>query len=125
MDALYRHAADLGLECEWRDLGDTRRGEYWDDRKLIVLNRRLTVSQSNAALAHELGHAIYGDRCSTPAAERRADEVGAALAIPISDYREAEKHVGEHAGALAQALDVTPRLVFAWRRWALRMGVVK
>lgn len=121
---LFQHAADLGLDVEWEDLGDVRRGEYHDDRRLIVLNRRLTRAQATDALAHELGHALWGDRCSTPAGERRADEVGAALVIDPSDYAAAEALVGEHAGALAAALEVTPRLIVAWRRWARRRAIV-
>lgn len=114
---LYAHCADLGLDVEWADLGEMRRGEYCDDAKLIILNTRLTRAQATACLAHEVGHAVFGDRCSTPAAERRASEYGAALIITVKDYQRAERLVGCHPGALADELGVTPHLIHAWRRW--------
>jgi Zn-dependent peptidase ImmA (M78 family) len=101
----------------WADLGDLRRGLYHDDERLIVLNTRLTGAQATATLAHEMGHAAFGDRASTPRAERRASEYGAALVIDEQDYRRAESLVGPHPGALADELGVTRHLVEAWRRW--------
>ena len=120
LDLLFAHAADLGIDVDWADLGDHRRGFYFHDHRLIVLNRRLTRPQATAALAHEIGHATFGDRCSTPAAERRASEYGASLVITVKDYQSAERLVGHHPGALADELGVTPPLIEAWRRWYLR-----
>lgn len=117
MDLLFRHASDLGLTVEWAPLGDTRRGEYHHDRRLIILNRALTRAQAVACLAHEVGHAIHGDRGHHPAAERRADEMGASLIITPEAYRQAEAVAGAHPGAIALVLGVTPRLVLAWQRW--------
>lgn len=117
LDLLYRHAADLGVEVEWHDLGPTRRGDYCDDLKVIRMNHRLTGWQATATLAHEIGHAIYGDRGHHPATERRADRMGASLVITPAEYRAAERLVGHHPGALAHELGVTPRLVLAWRDW--------
>lgn len=116
-DALLAHCGDLGIEVEWEDLGARRRGEYRDDDQLIVLNCRLTRVQAIATLAHEIGHATFGDRCTNPRNERRAWEYGAALTIEVEEYAAAEHLVGCHVGALAHALDVTPKLVDAWRRW--------
>lgn len=117
LDALFRHCADLDLEVQWADLGERRRGHYLDDSRTIVLNRRMTRAQTTAALAHEVGHAVFGDRCSSPAAERRASEFGAALIINVKAYQAAERAVGHHAGALADELGVTPHLIEAWRCW--------
>jgi hypothetical protein len=114
---LLEHAADLGLDVEWGDLGDLRRGLYLHEQCLIVLNSRLTAAQATATLAHELGHAIHGDRCSTPSTERRASELGASLVIDAAAYERAERLVGPHPGAIADELGVTPHLVQAWRRW--------
>jgi len=116
-DVLLRHCADLDLEVEWTDLGSHRRGCYLDDLHLIKLNERMTRQQATATLAHECGHAIFGDRCTTPFNERRAWELGAALIITAREYAEAEELVGPHAGALANELEVTPRVIHAWRRW--------
>lgn len=120
LDRLFHHSADLGLLVEWADLGDVRRGEYRDATRTIVLHRDLTRAQATATLAHELGHAAFGDRCSTPAAERRAWEYGAALIITERDYRRAERVAGPHPSAIAAELGVTRRLVEAWRDWYRR-----
>lgn len=122
-DRLAQHAGDLDLDIEWtHDLPDDIAGYYEDDEQLIVLNYRCTVAEAISALAHEVGHAIFGDRCSTEAVERRADEMGASFVITAEEYAEAEAEVGPHAGALARALGVTRDLVLAWRRWWWRRG---
>lgn len=117
LDYLLQHCADLGLEVDWADLGDRRRGEYWRDNDLIVLSTRLTQRQAVVCLAHEIAHAHFGDTCSTPAIERRAWEYAAGFLISPQEYAEAERMVGCHPAALALELDVTVKLIRAWRRW--------
>lgn len=117
LDVLFQHCADLGIEVEWADIGDRRRGEYSWRQDRIVLNLRLTAAQAASTLAHELGHQRFGDRCSSPRAERRAWEYGAAFLITPAEYRAAERLVGHHLSALAIELGVTPKLIEAWRRW--------
>lgn len=114
LDLLFAYAADLGLDVEWVDLGDVRRGEYADDERIIRLHHGLTHAQATATLAHEVAHAVFGDRCSTPAIERRAWHYGARLVISDRDYARAEWIVGSHPLALAAELGVTRRLVEAW-----------
>jgi hypothetical protein len=122
-DVLARHAADLGVDVTWsRALPEFIHGFYEDSAKLIVLNSYCTVAQALSALAHEVGHGIFGDRCSTEWIERRADEMGASLIITAEEYAEAEDLVGCHAGALARQLGVTRDMILAWRRWWLRCG---
>ena len=117
LDEVLRHCADVGLQVEWADLGERIRGGYrWRDG-VIVLSLRLTGAQAVATLVHEIGHARFGDRCSSPAGERRAWEYGAAFLIHPAEYRAAESIVGHHAAALAIELGVTPKLIEAWRRW--------
>jgi hypothetical protein len=122
LDHLFQHCADLGIDVEWSSLGDKRRGEYHHDHGHIVLNLRLTRAQATATLAHELGHQRFGDLCSTPAAERRAWEYGAAMLITPWEYAAAESMVGHHVSALAIELGVTPRLVTSWRAWWEKRG---
>jgi hypothetical protein len=122
LDHLFQHCADLGLEVEWSDLGEYRRGEYRRRGDRIILNLRLTQRQATATLAHELGHQRFGDTCTTPANERRAWEYGAALLITPQEYRCAEELVGHHLSALAIELSVTPKLIEAWRRWYRKRG---
>ena len=112
-----RHCADLKVDVEWEDLGMQRRGEYHPDDNAILLSPRLTRRQAISSLAHELGHERFGDTCSTPSNERRAWEYGAALLITPDEYQAAESLVGHHLSALAAELDVTPKLIEAWRRW--------
>lgn len=117
-DVLVQHATDLGLRVDWTfDLPLDVHGFYEDCEQLIVLNHRCTQAQAVAALAHEVGHGIFGDRCSTDAIERRADEMGASFVITRDEYAAAESLVGHHPGALARQLGVTRDLVLAWRRW--------
>lgn len=117
LDHLYVHAADLGVEVIWSArMHPQRHGLYLDDQRLIILNQGCTHAQTTSALAHELAHAFYGDRASTSAIERRADEYGARLIIAVDEYAAAESAVGHHAGALARELGVTRRMVEAWQR---------
>lgn len=117
LDLLFAHAADLQLDVEWADLGEVRRGFYSDDLGLIVLDSSLTRAQATATLAHEIGHAVFGDRCSTPKAERRAWEYGASLVVDVKDYQRAERIAGHCPSAVAAELGVTRRLVEAWQDW--------
>jgi len=120
LNALLAHAADLGIEVAWADLGEVRRGEYRDDYRRIILDTSLSRPQATATLAHELGHAVHGDRCSTGMTERRAWERGAQMAITPREYREAEQVVGPHPLAIAHELGVTAQLVEAWQSWYQR-----
>lgn len=118
-DLLLQHCADFGVEVEYDDLGNKRHGEYWHDLSLVVLNRRNTGAQMVAALAHEVGHMAWAENGKT-ARCARADEAGASLIIAPWEYEAAESAVGSHAGALADELGVTRRMVLAWRRWYAR-----
>jgi hypothetical protein len=117
LDELFQHCADLGIDVQWHDLGERRRGEYRRHERTIVLNPRLTRRQVVACLAHELGHERFGHGCSTPANERRAWEYAAALVLTPAEYAAAEARVGDHPSGLAIELAVTPQLIEAWRRW--------
>lgn len=122
LDTLFRHCADIGLQIDWADLGPARHGEYRATSDRVTLNLRLTRRQTISVLAHELGHRQFGDRCSTPVVERRAWEYAAAFLITPSEYARAERAVGCHEGALAAELEVTPKVIEAWRRWWLKRG---
>lgn len=115
LDGLLAHAAALGVDVTWADLGDIRYGEYRDDISQITLCTSLTRAQAVSTLAHELGHAHHGDRCSTPGVEQRAWEYGARLVITVEEYSRAEVIAGPHPSAIAAELGVTRRLVEAWQ----------
>lgn len=121
-DIIAQHCADLEVAIEWEDLGPLRRGKCQALTGRIVLNPRMTLTQAASTLAHEAGHWEFGDTESTPANERRAWEFGASLIVEPWEYARAERIVGCHPAALAIELDVTVRVVEAWRRWWLRRG---
>lgn len=125
LDLLYAHAADLGLDVEWTNLGPVRRGEYRHSKNLIRLHCGLTRAQATATLAHELGHATFGDRCSTVKSEQRAWEYGASLIITVKEYQHAERVVGHHPTAIATELAVTRKLIESWQDWYRRGGAVR
>jgi Zn-dependent peptidase ImmA (M78 family) len=118
-DLLLHHCADLGINVDYEDLGPTRFGEYRDDESRIVLNSRNRADQMLSTLGHEISHAIWRENGRT-ARCARADEGSAALIISPEEYAAAEREVGDHAGALAEHLGVTRRIILAWRRWFAR-----
>lgn len=123
LDVLMQHAAELRLDVTWTtDLPPYIHGYYEDAERTVCLNYYCTQAQALSALAHEVGHAIFSDRCSSEAIERRADEMGASFVIEAREYAAAERLVGSHAGALARQLGVTRDLILAWRRWWWRRG---
>lgn len=117
LDELFQHCADIGIDVEWADLGEHRRGEYRHYERRIVLNRRLSRAQLISTLAHEIAHAKFGDTCSTDHAERRAWQYAAAFLITPAQYATAERLVGHHPAALAVELGVTRRVIESWCDW--------
>lgn len=117
MQNLIDHAAAMGLRVKWRDLG--RRSGQVHSSGLILLNPRKTQFTQRITLAHEIGHAAlrhdWTDAHDVERDERDADTYAARLLISPADYAFAERIVGEHTGALAQELGVSPRLVELWR----------
>ncbi|WP_232676734.1 ImmA/IrrE family metallo-endopeptidase [Nocardioides sp. R-C-SC26] len=114
--------AEHHIAVEWADLGPIRHGQYLRRRRLIELNRNLTLRQLVAGLAHEFAHYAHDDGCSTARAERRAWEYAARLLITPDEYAAAEAAVGPSVNAIAVELDLTGVLVEAWRRWWRNTG---
>lgn len=124
LERLLEHCGDLDVEVKWADLGH-RRGQYDWRTETITINSQLTRAQAVATLAHEIGHCVFGDHCSSPPRERRAWQYGASLVLTPAEYAAAEALVGCHAGALAAEIGVTPRLIEAWRQWFQRVWPVE
>lgn len=96
------------------------RGFYVDEVQIIVVSSLLNTTQKRTTLAHELGHAHYGDVAVLDEPlrewqERRADEWAAELLIDPQQYAEAEALHGPHPGAIAQHLNVTRELAEVWQ----------
>ncbi|WBT08817.1 ImmA/IrrE family metallo-endopeptidase [Corynebacterium sp. SCR221107] len=86
------------------------------DSRSIVVRWGLDPVTRRCAIAHELGHADAGHDCSSPRAEREADEFAAKLLI---DYDEVERIAHESGWApseICAELGVTPDLFEVWSR---------
>lgn len=119
MEHLMAYAEAHGYEVIERPLKRLR-GFYEPQFNLIVLSSLLTEVQKKSTLAHELGHAFFGDRpTSDPRLhdfqERRATFWAAQKIIDTYAYADAEAQYGSHPGALAQALGVTRELIVSWQ----------
>lgn len=109
------------LTIEYAELPPDRDGEYLHDRGLIRLRPGMVGRHHRSVLAHELGHAAFGDTPSPfgPIAarqERRADEWASLRLIRKVDYELAERLHGAHPGAMAIDLGVTRSIVTAYQR---------
>ena len=100
---------------ETTDLDPEWNGMYLHDRRLILIRKGLDYWKRRSILAHELGHAFYGDEHhGDPRLELRADQYAARLLISEDAYRAAEHLHGPHPGAIAHELGVTPDVVTTW-----------
>lgn len=121
MKELETIAEKLGVAIAYTDkLPHDLDGAYLHHRKLILIRADLDYWSKRCALAHELGHAVYGDeRCELPGQEprleKRADQWAAQFLITPEEYQGAEKLHGGHTGAIAYELGVTPHLINIWK----------
>lgn len=120
-------AGTAGIAIEYVDLPEGRDGEYLHGRKLIRLRPGMSSRLHRSVLAHELGHAAFGDVPSMfgPVAakqERRAEEWGALRLIALEDYRSLEQMHGGHPGAIAIELGVMRSTVIAFQNVLERIG---
>lgn len=127
MTALLLDMADaLGVSVEHTPLA-RRDGEYRHDLKLIRLREGMTLRLERSILAHELGHAVFGDVVSkhgpvNAKQERRADEWAALRLITPQAYAAAEERWHGHVGAIAYDLGVISRLVTTYQGLLTRIG---
>ncbi|MFT4156528.1 MAG: ImmA/IrrE family metallo-endopeptidase [Microbacterium sp.] len=117
-------AHQAGVTIEYTPLHG-RDGEYLHARKIIRLRPGMHARLHRSVLAHELGHAAFGDTPSrfgpvNTKHERRAEEWGALRLIDINDYRHLEELHRGHAGAIALDLGVMRSTVEAFRNLLLR-----
>ncbi|WP_264298771.1 ImmA/IrrE family metallo-endopeptidase [Brachybacterium tyrofermentans] len=112
---LVEHAHESGIRVWWRHLDDCD-GAWSAPHRSIWMRPDLTSRESRSLLAHELGHAYYGDSGpQSSAAESRAWRYAAWLLIDGHAYSDAEHTMGPHLGGLAEALDVTTSVVEGFR----------
>ncbi|BAM26375.1 ImmA/IrrE family metallo-endopeptidase [Corynebacterium ulcerans] len=108
----------LGVSIlDTHDLPSGIDGMYLHHRKIILIRSSLDTWSHRSTLAHELGHAWYGDdQHGDPRLERRADEFAAQILITPDNYRLAENAHNGCLGAIAYELGVTPRILDVWKR---------
>lgn len=119
MNKLFALAESNGIKVQEVRLR-TFQGFYVKEAQIIVVSSLLSHTQKRSTLAHELGHAHYGDvaaldRPMREWQERRADEWAAQLLINRQEYDAAEELHGPHPGTVAHHLNVTRELTEVWQ----------
>lgn len=118
----------LGVRVETiDDMPDDRDGDYCHETRTIRLRNGLHARHHRSVLAHELGHAVFGDTPSqfgpvNAKQERRAEEWAALRLISLDDYRAAEHTCDGHEGSMAIELGVMRSTVVAFRKVLARVG---
>lgn len=115
---LHRLAESLNVRIVRHDHGPP--GWYNHDKRIISTRRGQSITQYRSALAHELGHAYYGD---TPTGnghfdqrqEQRADQFAARLLINAEEFENAAIWHQGHLPAIADELEVTQHLLRTWK----------
>lgn len=124
MRALLAEARRCEVTVALSYLEPPLRGHYDHRTGEIIIDIRLTEEERKEALAHELGHALYRDDCSTPATEKRAWRRAAELLIDVDEYRAAER-LDPHPVAIAAELGVTRRIVRIFQKEHLAAIVLR
>ena len=113
---LHAHARELGVRLR-RHTGGPK-GVYHHPSRTISTRRGMSIQQYRSTLAHELGHAHYGD---TPRRgiysvrqEARADTYAAKLLIAPQAFFDAATWHNGHLGGIADELEVTHHLLLRW-----------
>lgn len=98
----------IGVTRTHHDGGKT--GWYDHDTRTISTRRGMEVGMYRSTLAHEIGHAVFQDRTTTPGhfdqkQERRADRFALRLLFSDAEFRDAHAWCGPHIPALADELE--------------------
>lgn len=103
-----RIAGDLGVTVRTGRVPDGWWGSYSHMKHEITLRPRLGAIQRRSSLAHELGHAYYMHKRSTPQAEREASLWAARHLIKLPEFIDACQ-LQDTAQGIAHILGVLPR----------------
>lgn len=106
------YAAEHGIEVVEDDIPET--GRYYHAHRLIALRTGMTALSRRCALAHELAHHHYGDTCTSPRIEARADRWAANRLIRVSDVVRCAVERPEHPEHWCDELMVTPHMLRTW-----------
>lgn len=91
---------------------------YIHRRRVISTRRGMSITQYRSSLAHELGHAHYGDEPTLGVfdtkQEKRADLWAANLLIDSDEFRQAYIWHRGRLGGIADELEVSHHLLRVW-----------
>ena len=111
--ALIQAAEARGYRIRWHRGGP--KAAWVPTRHEITLQHGLDDVHALCALAHELGHAHYGDPPGHHGTnEIRADRFAARLLISPTEYATTEAIYGPHPATIAAELGVTTHLLEVW-----------
>ncbi|MGV0399412.1 ImmA/IrrE family metallo-endopeptidase [Corynebacterium segmentosum] len=114
LDALIEVAESRGYGIRWHKGGP--KAAWQPHRKIVTIRLGMSDATTISALAHELGHAHYGDPPGHhDPHEHRADRFAARLLISPVKYAAAESIYGPHPATLANELGVTVKVLKTWQ----------
>lgn len=112
--ALIQAAETRGYRIRWHRGGP--KAAWVPGQNAITVQIGMDDVTTLCSLAHELGHAHYGDPPGHHGAhEIRADRFAARLLISPTEYATAEAIYGPHPATLANELGVTVKVLKTWQ----------
>lgn len=113
LTALIDVAEARGYQVRWHRGGP--KAAWIPTRNIVTVRVGMDDVTTLCALAHELGHAHYGDPPGHHGAhELRADRFAARLLVSPIDYAAAEALYGPQPQLLAHELGVTVKILKTW-----------
>ena len=113
LDALIDVAEARGYQVRWHRGGP--KAAWIPTQNIVTVRVGMDDVTTLCALAHELGHAYYGDPPGHHGAhEQRADRFAARLLVSPVDYAAAEALYGPQPQLLAHELGVTVKILKTW-----------
>lgn len=114
IDALIEVAEARGFQVRWHRGGP--KAAWLPQQRAVTVRHGMADAETLCALAHELGHAHYGDPAGHDRRyEQRADRFAASVLISPVEYALAEQTYGTHPARLAAELGVTVHMIRTWR----------
>lgn len=113
IDALIAEAEARGFNVRWHRGGP--KAAWIPTRNIVTVRVGMDDATTLCALAHELGHAHYGDPPGHHGAhELRADRFAARLLVSPAEYAAAEALYGPQLSLIAHELGVTVKVLKTW-----------